>query len=416
MNPPVRQQALSLVARVERGEEPGVEKLLHDGRQAVLAALGGVRTLHFARFALLPPASDVTGDKVSRLVFESNLDGELGPHIEELWAEAGALFGEFFARCVGRPKIVDQRAFARFVADHSQSAGAFFVGCPGLSAEQVRADAKLRAAIDAYLDAERPTLLREPPGVVVERLRSHLERLVQERAEFKLESVTRGLSAEALSAGDALRPYLFDLTRAVLAGIPHELVQRARGAWGASGLDAPGVRARLKPNPGRNQQAGLVHLVPVKAGRHFRKALRLALGVAQELSVRGRGAKWLSGLGSLHFARWVLLDDGRLLFLCHHDGSTEALLGELIDHAASLLNLVWSNTVDFPQTTFKLMGGVRDEERFQRWVRAYEVPTAIAYSAYPSLGAREVLVNAALRETLARDLDHASVERFLELA
>ncbi len=69
--------------------------------------------------------------------------------------------------------------------------------------------------------------------------------------------------------------------------------------------------------------------------------------LAHEIFTRGS----LGNISSIHFARWVLIDEGRrLLFFSNYDGSWEKHLGDFIDKAAVGLTSVWSNTEGFPKT------------------------------------------------------------------
>jgi hypothetical protein len=415
---PVRQQALTVVAEVAPQEGPALERLLTERRKLVQAALREVTSLHFGRFVVLPPDDEEPESDRYQLAFESNFDGELGPHVKELWAAAGEHLKEFFSKCTGFPANPDAGSFARFLADRSVTTNAFYVAHPGLTVERVRADARLRAAIDEYLDAEAPRLAERPLPQVMQELRAHLERRIAEGADFAITSVDRGLSEKQGGFFSAARPYLFELVLAVLIGIPYEIADFLRSKLRPPKLDTKKIRERLDTiglHEDRLEQNGLTHLVPIKPGRFRRATLKLMLRVAQEAADRGSRVGQLAGLDTIHFARWAILKDGRLLFFSNYDGSWEAYLGDFIDRASEGLTMIWTNTVHFPATLFQFFFGAKDEERFKRWTRAYQLPTQIWYSAYPSLSVSEVLANAEIREILARDFDDASIRRFCEL-
>jgi hypothetical protein len=421
MSVPVRQQALTVVAPVMDGQGPALERLLSERRKLVQAAFKRVRSLHFGRFVVLPPSNDENDQPLVdgyKLAFESNFDGEIGPHLQALWASAGELIGEFLCLCSGFSPSADADSFARFVADRSVTTNAFYVAHPGLSVEQVCADGRLRLAIDAYLDAEAARLAELPLPQVMQRLRAHLERLIADGADFQIAHVERGLSDKQGEFFAAARPYLFELVGAVLGGVPHEFSDYVRGKARPAKLDTPRIRERLDAigaHEDRLEQNGLTHLVPIKPGRFRRETLKLMLRVAQELADRGGRVGRLGELDTIHFARWAILPDGRLLFFSNYDGSWEAYLGDFIDRASEGLTMIWTNTIQFPATLFQFFFGAKDEERFKRWTRAFQLPTQIWYSAYPNLSVSDVLSNAELREILARDFDEASIERFCQL-
>ena len=105
----------------------------------------------------------------------------------------------------------------------------------------------------------------------------------------------------------------------------------------------------LKELEDRVVQNQLSHVVAVKPGfvRSFilKRVLSAIDALARYYFVHGR----LGTIGSIHFARWVFIDDGkRFLFFSNYDGSWESYLGDFIDLAAIGLTGVWSNTVGFP--------------------------------------------------------------------
>ena len=55
---------------------------------------------------------------------------------------------------------------------------------------------------------------------------------------------------------------------------------------------------------------------------------------------------------TIHFARWVLLDDNRRLFFAsNYDGSLESYMDDFINKVAWGINLVFGNGVGFPRVS-----------------------------------------------------------------
>ena len=115
----------------------------------------------------------------------------------------------------------------------------------------------------------------------------------------------------------------------------------------------------------------------------------------------------LSGITSIHFARWVVIDGGKkLLFLSNYDGSWENYLDDFIDLASIGLTAIWSNTVGFPRSYFLVGGGARGRECCSRHsIRQSQVPSLVWYSAYPDLSVQNIQTNAAIREGLFAPMD-----------
>jgi hypothetical protein len=417
---PVRQQALSLVLDVREGRAEALAALLGERRRGVQQALRAVKTLHFARFVVLPPSADEAGETraVHRLAFESNFDGELGPHLRELHGALGPLLGEIFEACEGFPERPDARAFHDFAVARSLRAQAFYAGHPGLSVDIIHNDAALRRAAARYL-AERQaarTLLGAERRILAGELRQHLLRVVAPAEGLYIGPVERwfpAISGGLLSAA-CERP--LQLLAAFLLAPFFEL--RDRLLLRAPGLDAAELerrRTEIALNEDLLEQNALTHLVPVKPGAYRTLALELMLRLVDALGRIGVRRGRLGGAGSTHFARWILLSDRRLLFLGNYDGNSEAYLGDLVDKASKAVTMIWTNTIWFPGTRMLLWRGARDEHEFKRWARRHQLPTQIWYSAYPELSVADVLRNARLRELLAGELDASKARELLGL-
>jgi hypothetical protein len=123
----------------------------------------------------------------------------------------------------------------------------------------------------------------------------------------------------------------------------------------------------------------------------------------------------LSGITSIHFARWVVIDGGkRLLFLSNYDGSWENYLDDFIDLASIGLTAIWSNTTGFPRSYFLVYGGAQDELLFKTLVRQSQRPSIVWYSAYGDLSMQNIQNNAAIREGLFVPMNDAAVRAWLK--
>ena len=91
----------------------------------------------------------------------------------------------------------------------------------------------------------------------------------------------------------------------------------------------------------------------------------------------------LAGVKTIHFARWVFLDDKRrVIFASNYDGSLESYMDDFIDKVAWGLNIVFSNGVGYPNARWLMLGGATDELAFKDYLRLHQVPTRVWYSAY----------------------------------
>jgi hypothetical protein len=109
----------------------------------------------------------------------------------------------------------------------------------------------------------------------------------------------------------------------------------------------------------------------------------------------------LAGVKTIHFARWVFLDERRrVVFASSYDGSVESYMDDFIDKVWWGLNAVFSNGVGYPRTRWLLFGGARDERAFKRVLRRRQEPVQLFYSAYQDMTALNLQNNQELRAGL----------------
>lgn len=155
----------------------------------------------------------------------------------------------------------------------------------------------------------------------------------------------------------------------------------------------------------RKFQNQMTHLTVIRPRRAA--ILRLVLPAVHFLGVGYFPAGTLGGITTIHFARWINLDDETLLFLSNYDGSWESYLGDFVGKAALGLSGVWSNTGRFPRSFFAfpgrwIEGGARHELEFKAWARQYQQETQYWYSAFPNLSVRNIRDGLRCLELLGR--------------
>ena len=138
----------------------------------------------------------------------------------------------------------------------------------------------------------------------------------------------------------------------------------------------------------------------MKPGRLRLFTLRLAFSVILAFAQNVFRPGFLGSIGTIHFARWVMLPGGQLLFYSNYGGSWESYLEDFITKAHAGLTGVWSNTIGFPRTRVLFLDGATDGDRFKRWARRQQHPTLAWYCAYPHLSTSRIRANAAIRQGL----------------
>jgi hypothetical protein len=141
----------------------------------------------------------------------------------------------------------------------------------------------------------------------------------------------------------------------------------------------------------------------VKPGA-FRRALVQFILVLVDYAARHFFARGhLARVQTIHFARWVFLDDKRrMVFASSYDGSHESYMDDFINKAGWGLNLIFSNGFGWPRTAWLIKQGARHELHFKHYQRRHQVPTQVWYKAYPGLTLTDLERNRRIREGLER--------------
>ena len=408
--------ALTIVAPIDRARRAALDAALAevaadlDGNR--LVPFGALPTTHFARFVILPPK---TPDAPELLVFESNHDGEPDEYLDHLARVAGAGLDAIFGCCVGWPAggVADVDRYGAFMRAHRRPAAAFHMGYRGYAKASVRNDLDVYAAVERWLDEAEPDRAKLAERAA-HQLRARIARDVA-AASPRLSLAPAGASYRlfviillAVPLGLVLFP-----TYAVLA----LLLRRRERRDKEETVDDPPLPVdelnalhAIEDHVVQNQ---ITHLATIKEGRVRRFALRFALWAVNLLSRFLYNQGHLGGITTIHFARWVILDDGRLLFLSNYDGSWESYLGEFVDRAHIGLTGVWSHTDGFPRTRWMICDGATDEEAFKRWTRRRQLPTQVWFSSYPESSIDNIRNAIAVREGLRAHLGEKECRAWL---
>jgi hypothetical protein len=391
----VDQAPVTVRATVLDGHAPAVRTLLEGLRASgptderlPLAALPAV---HFARLFLLEETTDLRGATIpASLVYMADVDGSVDRHLRALVDRSGAGLDEIWGHCAGYPAAATDRDRRGWLRGHCLRPAAYYVHRVGRTATQVRAEAGLRAELEDLVDSGAdPAALRRRPGL----------RWAQRRTGPGLVRTVR--DAVHLAAGCALvlltLPVLLPVAVAGLVAI------RLRERTDRPDTDppAPGHVRAVERYEDFGAQNPFTAVGLLKPGLLRQVTMRVALA-GLDFGCRHLFARDnLAGVRSIHFARWLPLDDGRrVIFASSYDGSQESYMDDFIDRLHWGVNLVFSNGAGYPRTRWLVQGGARDETAYKHYLRRHQVPTVVFYSAYDQLSARNVDDNQRLRDGL----------------
>ncbi|MGP0000219.1 MAG: hypothetical protein ACLPKW_21090 [Acetobacteraceae bacterium] len=376
--------------------------------------------LHVARFVILN--DETLGDDLRQygetlvnlpvwLVFLGDCDGPAETMLAEFVAQAGTGLAMIFEHCEGFDRHGDLLAWMQA---HSANPAAQYVNWVGRTVRQIREEAALRAAL--------------------------CERLQGGSAESALE-IHRRLAASVRQLGPALTPpaptplpwlanrigNLIGVPIALIALLPFFILYAPCFLWELRRRESSDAVIAPQPTPEHVSALSVLedHDVTnqfsafgsVKPGWFRLSTLVFIFWVlnfsTRQIYTRGR----LARVGTIHFARWVFMDNRRrLLFASNYDGSLDSYMDDFINKVAYGLNLVFSNGIGYPRTKFMLSGGAKEEMTFKYYLRRHQVPTQVWYKAYPGLSTADLARNTQIHEGLENQtMTEAEARRWLAL-
>ncbi len=407
------QVAVTIIATIVDGHAATLHGLLQDmAEEPNTLPFDRLPALHFARMFVLGEAVDLEGAPIpARLVFLSDIDAPDAPFLPALVDAFGTAVDAIFGHCEGYPPADTATRATRvsFLEDRRMPAAAAYTNTVGRSVEQIHQEAELRRAIEGFLD------------------RSDLDRSRASAPEVRA-AITDFVSGEeslAWARQPAAPPELGWRVREgahavllpllLLVFLPLLVVVLPIWAVLLRIHERSDVPEQAQPDPERVEALTAMedHVVQnpftavgfMKLGTFRRLTFEAVLGAVsyavRHVYNRGR----LSGIETIHFARWVFLDGKRRLFFAsNYDGSQESYMDDFIDKVAWGLNAVFSNGNGYPRTSWLIRDGAHDEEAFKRYLRVHQVLTPVWYSAYPDLTAANVENNARIRAGLYGDM------------
>ena len=370
--------------------------------------LGAIGSLHFASLTVF----DDEGFAPT-LVVECNFDDTLDAFLPALLAVAAGPLHAILGCCVDylvtHPADVD--GMESYLRTHMVRPAAAHIGAVGRSCDRIQRESDLHRDLSHQIDEWQRQRALPAAAEQVYALLVHALKVTGRRWVFD--------SYETQTNGEKLLPVLrvVGTVAPVLAalGAVYLVGAQIAGAstWRAIAFTVAAIAILLgvvavvlrrseerddPMNPAATSQAHFAKLgaledhyrlnhlgsmTIVKDGLFRRTLLRVVLHVAKlgaGFSTHGS----LSGIPTIHFAHWTVLDGGRrLLFLSNYDGSWGSYLDDFVDKASVGLTGIWSNTRLFPHTRWLVKNGARDGAAFKAFARMHQTPTAVWYLAAP---------------------------------
>lgn len=427
------QNPVTLLAKLDHMQEAALRdvlKVINDDTKgnAVLPFDEFREVLHFARLFILE-GPDHPAEYGSSLVLMANVDIADTDFLSELIDRASSGVDDIFSRCQQYPAPADRSKATRlaFLRERLVPAQAYYVNTIGRTVKQILQEDELRTAIQDFLqtvtinDFTSARDLRQQVIDYVMRA-AHLswakspvkKRPLWWRAKEKIRF------ALLVFLGILLVLWLWPILLGAFVLV--QIKERK---------DAPDTHRPLlsRLNTLRAQEDFAAHnqfsaTGFVKKGLLRRVTVRTVLGIAH-ITLRhvfnngdlaGVPLLGLEGVDTIHFARWVMIDDDRrLLFASNYDGSLESYMVDFVDKVAWGLNLVFSNGQGYPKTDLLVLEGARDEERFKDYIGNHQFQTQVWHSPYPNLTAVNIANNEKIRAGLYGEMTESQAQAWLKL-
>jgi len=416
----MNQTILTFITKVKPARVSDLKGLLEDMGNHVednsVIPFPSLKLLHFGSLVLNEdPAYG------PMLVFENNFDGPLDPYLEDLYAHASAGLHRIYDCCVDYPaaSAADKARMLSYLRAHVVHPNAYHIGNVGRSVERTHQEDALREGLENFLDdVVKQQNIGSPASI-----RQRVQAFVSSQPQFAWATNVQPRQSAIEHFIPRLKLVLAGVIALLLSPllIPLFLIWLARLRWAEThepppaDLDVNDQIGRLVRREDHTQivQNQLCSITIVKPGAFRRLTLCGVLWLVN-LIARTSDKGELSGIPSIHFAHWSIIDNGRrLLFLSNFDGSWENYLDDFIDKAATGLTGIWTNVVDFPKTSWLVREGARDGSRFKAQARATQTYTNVWYSAYKQLTVQSIDNNSAIREDLFTSLDDSATRDWL---
>jgi len=409
------QNALSVITRIKPTERAALESLLDvigtdiDGKAANrYVCFTDLTTIHFACWVVIRSAPDSDSPAnvyPDTLVLETNYDGDLEAHLDQWIAKGGAALDAVYGHCEGWPAegTKNPQAAKQYLKANSVPSAAFYVGCPGQTLGSVRNAMGVREELETYLDTaeQQEPFSKLSPGQVRQKLLGFLKQGAKVQPQISpetLDAQSRRAKRNIVLAVLIALPVLLLLLPFLL--IWYIVLRIHETKDNAAPIPPPlPIDPRLFGKEDYWVQNHLTTLVEVKPGAFRLYTLKVVLWLIDLLAKTVFITGQLGGIPTIHFARWLFMDNNRrLLFFSNYDGSWASYLGDFVDKANYGLTMVWSNTDRFPPTTNLAFGGAQHIEAFKQWSREHNVYAAVWYSAYPQETLRNLKNDVLIRD------------------
>jgi hypothetical protein len=411
---------------------------------------GQFKKLHTARFVILDDQTlgdfERVGEPVPyygplRLAFMGDCDGSAKEFLAELAAEAKDGLQNVFENC----EKFDSNNPLGWMQEHLEPAAAAYVNHIGRTVCQIHKEHILRTKLVCFLQKNRPS--SDDPQATRDRLIAYAktEKLIPPPPKptplgWRVRNFVHCITLPAILL--ALVVVLFAAVCIVVrfpSGVayPGDLIGIAWGLLAAvllavllfivtlrvyetaepeiDGRPADAYTERLAQDEDHDLVNQYSVMGSVKPSAFRRAMLIVNLWVIDWAARHLFGNGFLARIRTIHFARWVFIDDKkRLVFASTYDGSLESYNDDFINKSGFGLNFAFASGLGYPRCRWLVLDGATREQKFKYTLRRHQIPTQVWYNAYPGLTIYDLARNTRVREGLERPtMSNAEIRAWL---
>lgn len=429
------QVPLTIIAEIKLGKMDDLKRLLEiiseDVESNKIISFVKFNQVHFARFVILEEARDLDNKIIQpSLVFSSEIDAPLERYFNDLVDLAGDGLDQIYSHCENYPSLGERTRQNRlaYLHTHQVEVQAFYINTIGRTVPQICQEAKLREQIENFLD--RQQTIQDWSNWDVMKVRQAIRDFVTGERSLNWMLAPADRPSFLWRFKETVH-FIFGLLLIfvlLLAFLPFSPIYLAilrykeeQDAQQDSRLSSK-ERNELTIREDRVVQNQFSAVGLIKPGLFRLTTARVLLWLINFASrhifnngnLAGVPALNLDGVDTIHFARWIIIDEGRrVLFMSNYDGSLESYMNDFINKVAWGLNAIFSNGVSYPKTRWLILDGAKDEQAFKSYIRQHQIITQVWYTAYPQLTAVNAANNAQIRAGLTKNLNRQETEAWL---
>lgn len=431
----ILQSTFMVVAPVRDDQLQNLRDLLASMNQFVghadpnnsLLPFGQFEQIHVARFTILEAKTadeiaafgETPRDWKPALAFIGDFDGDRPAFFIDLVDRAGEGLKKIFLHCEG---FEPETNLLQWVTSNNVEPAANYINWIGRTVKQVHEENALHKSLSSYLQQMVDEIGRDDPRELRQQLLSYVEfekhagRLTLTPPKptslcWKIQNILHMIAIPLL---------LLLLTPLFLIATPFYLIRLRM-------LERTDPELFIRPSREHIKTLSIQedHFVSnqfnvfgdVKPGAFRLYTFKFILFLVSYLTRHVYNRGFLTRIKTIHFARWVFLDNNRKAFFAsNYDGSHESYMDDFINKAGWGLNLSFSNSVGYPTTNWLIKDGATREQPFKYTQRRHQLPSEVWYKAYPDLTAVDLSRNSRIRQGVdIRQKTTAEIRQWLAL-